>query len=93
MLLDSLEAVDAERIATLVEYFSEHVENLLIALLPEGAAALDDDDQWVAEIWDDLFNSSQPIHDHACQRMVRQRYLYFIDTKEFDSNVNAVIVN
>ena len=50
MLLDSLEAVDAERIATLVEYFSEHAEYLIVALLPEDAAALDDDYERVTEI-------------------------------------------
>lgn len=34
VLPDSLEAVDAERIATLVEYFSEHAEYLLVTLYP-----------------------------------------------------------
>jgi len=42
MLLDSLEAIDAARIATLVEYFDDFGEFLVIALLPEDAAALDD---------------------------------------------------
>ena len=42
MLLDSLEAIDAARIATLVEYFEDFGEFLVIALLPEDAAALDD---------------------------------------------------
>jgi len=40
MLLDSLEAIDAERIAALVEYFATEVPYLVVALLPEDAAAL-----------------------------------------------------
>ena len=43
MLLDSLEAIDAERIASLVEYFSSFSPYLVVALLPEDAAALSDD--------------------------------------------------
>jgi len=42
MLLDSLEAIDSQRIAALVDYFSDFVPYLLIALLPEDAATLDD---------------------------------------------------
>lgn len=38
MLLDSLEAIDAQRIADLVEYFGTHIPYLVIALLPEDAA-------------------------------------------------------
>ncbi len=41
LLLDSLEAIDSERIATLVEYVSDHAEYVLVALLPEDAQALD----------------------------------------------------
>jgi DNA repair exonuclease SbcCD ATPase subunit len=40
MLLDSLEAIDSERIATLVEYLTDYTGYLLVALLPEDAAAL-----------------------------------------------------
>ena len=40
MLLDSLEAIDSERIATLVEYLDEYTGYLLVALLPEDAAEL-----------------------------------------------------
>ncbi len=40
MLLDSLEAIDAERIATLIDYFGDYAEYLIAALLPEDAAAL-----------------------------------------------------
>ncbi|WP_254280450.1 archaea-specific SMC-related protein [Haloarcula marina] len=40
MLLDSLEAIDADRIAALVSYFAEFVPYLVVALLPEDAAAL-----------------------------------------------------
>ena len=50
MLLDSLEAVDADRIAALVDYFKEHVDYLIVALLPEDAAALDDDYQRITDI-------------------------------------------
>jgi len=50
MLLDSLEAVDASRIAALVEYFSEYCTYLVVALLPEDAAALDDSYTRITEI-------------------------------------------
>ncbi|CAI50222.1 Smc-like protein Sph2 [Natronomonas pharaonis DSM 2160] len=40
MLLDSLEAIDSERIAALVEYIAGHSDYLVVALLPEDAAAL-----------------------------------------------------
>lgn len=40
ILLDSLEAIDAERIASLVEYFEAHVPYLIVALLPEDAERL-----------------------------------------------------
>jgi DNA repair exonuclease SbcCD ATPase subunit len=50
MLLDSLEAIDSERIATLVEYVLEYAEFLVVALLPEDAASLDDDHEYITEI-------------------------------------------
>ena len=40
MLLDSLEAIDAERIGALVDYFAEYAPYLVVALLPEDAQAL-----------------------------------------------------
>ncbi|QCC49404.1 chromosome segregation protein SMC (plasmid) [Halobellus limi] len=43
MLLDSLEAIDSDRIARLVEYFADYADYLVVALLPEDAQALDDD--------------------------------------------------
>lgn len=43
MLLDSLEPIDSERISRLVEYFAEHAEYLVVALLPEDAETLDDE--------------------------------------------------
>jgi DNA repair exonuclease SbcCD ATPase subunit len=43
LLLDSLESIDAERIAALVDYFADFVPYLVVALLPEDARALDDD--------------------------------------------------
>ena len=50
ILLDSLEAIDSERIARLVNYLNEYTDYLLVALLPEDAAALSDDYQRVTEI-------------------------------------------
>jgi chromosome segregation ATPase len=50
MMLDSLEALDPNRIAALVEYFDEYAEYLVVALLPEDAAALDGDYQRVTDI-------------------------------------------
>ena len=50
MLLASLEAVDADRIATLVDYFKEHIDYLIVALLPEDAAALDKNYQRITNI-------------------------------------------
>jgi DNA repair exonuclease SbcCD ATPase subunit len=40
MLLDSLEAIDSERIATLVDYLDDYTGYLVVALLPEDASAL-----------------------------------------------------
>ena len=42
MLLDSLEALDSERIAILIDYLEQYVPYVIVALLPEDAAALDD---------------------------------------------------
>jgi DNA repair exonuclease SbcCD ATPase subunit len=42
MLLDSLEAIDSERLADLVAYMAEYPSFLVVALLPEDAQALDD---------------------------------------------------
>jgi chromosome segregation ATPase len=50
MLVDSLETIDSDRIAALVEHFSEYATYLVVALLPEDAAALDEDYQRVTEI-------------------------------------------
>ncbi|MFB6202500.1 MAG: archaea-specific SMC-related protein [Halorhabdus sp.] len=43
MLLDSLEAIDSDRIARLVEYFAEYATYLVVSLLPEDAQAVDED--------------------------------------------------
>jgi chromosome segregation ATPase len=40
ILLDSLEAIDSERIANLVDYFADYADFLTVALLPEDAQAL-----------------------------------------------------
>jgi len=50
LLLDSLEAIDSERIATLVEYVSDYAEYVVVALLPEDARALDDGHDRVTDI-------------------------------------------
>ncbi|SER38077.1 archaea-specific SMC-related protein [Natrinema salaciae] len=42
MLADSLEAIDSERIADLIEYFSEYAPYLVVALLPEDASGITD---------------------------------------------------
>ena len=42
LLLDSLEVIDASRIARLVDYFSEYSVFLIAALLPEDATAVDE---------------------------------------------------
>ncbi|SDQ24158.1 archaea-specific SMC-related protein [Natronobacterium texcoconense] len=50
MLLDSLEALDSNRIAALVEYFEEYTDFLVVALLPEDAEAIDDSHDRITEI-------------------------------------------
>ncbi len=50
MLLDSLEAIDSERIAALVDYFESHVPYLVVALLDEDAQAIDVDHDVVTDI-------------------------------------------
>ena len=50
VVIDSLEALDSDRIAALVEYFGEYAEYLIVALLPEDAAALGDEYQRVTNI-------------------------------------------
>ena len=50
MLLDSLEAIDSNRIATLVEYFAEYADFLVVALLPEDAQAVGEEYRHVTEI-------------------------------------------
>jgi DNA repair exonuclease SbcCD ATPase subunit len=50
MILDSLEAIDSERIADLVDYLQRSVPNIVVALLPDDAAALDDDYHYVRKI-------------------------------------------
>jgi predicted nucleic acid-binding Zn-ribbon protein len=50
VLLDSLEAIDAERIAGLVDHFADYAPSVVVALLPGDAAALPDDYERVEEI-------------------------------------------
>jgi hypothetical protein len=50
MLLDSLEAIDAERMATLGEYLNDYAGYLLVTLLPEDATVLPDEYQRITEI-------------------------------------------
>jgi DNA repair exonuclease SbcCD ATPase subunit len=51
IVLDSLEAIDSERIARLIGYLSEYAEYLVVALLPEDAAALDEECRFVSPPW------------------------------------------
>lgn len=41
MILDSLEAIDSDRIAALIEYFEDYAKYLIVALLPEDSSALE----------------------------------------------------
>jgi septal ring factor EnvC (AmiA/AmiB activator) len=50
MLLDSLEALDSERIATLIEYLAQYTPYIVVALLPEDADALNDAYPRITEI-------------------------------------------
>jgi hypothetical protein len=50
MLLDSLEAIDSDRIAALVDYFTDYTDYLLVAVLPEDAAALPEEYERITEI-------------------------------------------
>ncbi|RZV06140.1 hypothetical protein BDK88_4098 [Natrinema hispanicum] len=50
MLLDSLEAIDSERIAALVEYFESYVPYLVVALLDEDAQAIEEPHNEITEI-------------------------------------------
>lgn len=50
MLLDSLEAIDSDRIADLVEYFAQYADYLVVALLPEDAQSINDDYERVTDI-------------------------------------------
>jgi chromosome segregation ATPase len=50
ILLDSLEAIDSERIATLVAHLEEYASYLLVALLPEDAAAFPEEYDRITDI-------------------------------------------
>jgi peptidoglycan hydrolase CwlO-like protein len=50
MVLDSLEAIDSERLADLLAYVEEYSECIMVALLPEDAAAVDDDYGYIRDI-------------------------------------------
>lgn len=50
IILDSLEAIDANRIASVVDYFHDHAQYLVAALLPGDAAALPDTYSYVENI-------------------------------------------
>jgi len=50
VLLDSLEAIDSDRIARVVDYFRTHADYLVAALLPEDAAALSAEYAYVEQI-------------------------------------------
>ena len=50
MLLDSVEAIDAQRISDLVEYFDQYADYLVVALLEEDAQTLDTDYKRITDI-------------------------------------------
>ncbi|QKY17339.1 archaea-specific SMC-related protein [Halorubrum sp. CBA1229] len=50
IVLDSLEAIDSDRIARVVDYFRDHADFLVAALLPEDAAALSEEYTYVEQI-------------------------------------------
>ena len=50
MLIDSLEAIDSDRISRLVDYFAGYSDFLVVALLTEDAQALDDSYDRITEI-------------------------------------------
>ena len=50
VLIDSLEAIDSDRIARVVDYFRTHADYLVAALLPEDAAALPEEYAYVESI-------------------------------------------
>lgn len=50
ILLDSLEAVDSDRIARLVDYFQEYADYLVVALLSEDAEALAEEYRRITDI-------------------------------------------
>lgn len=50
MVLDSLEAIDSERIAALIDYLEDFPDFLVVALLPEDAEAMADHYQYLTEI-------------------------------------------
>jgi DNA repair exonuclease SbcCD ATPase subunit len=50
MLLDSLEAIDSDRIGKLVEYFADYPDFLIVALLPEDADAVTVEHETITDI-------------------------------------------
>jgi predicted nucleic acid-binding Zn-ribbon protein len=50
IVLDSLEAIDSDRIARLIEYIEEYAEYIVVALLPEDASAIPREHGRVSEI-------------------------------------------
>jgi chromosome segregation ATPase len=50
VILDSVEAIDSDRIRRLVDYFSTHADYLVAALLPEDAEALSSEYTYVPNI-------------------------------------------
>jgi DNA repair exonuclease SbcCD ATPase subunit len=50
ILLDSLDAIDAQRIDALLEYLADYAAYLVVTLLPEDADAVDDSYQYISDI-------------------------------------------
>ena len=49
-VVDSLEVIDSDRIADLVEYFEAYVGCLVVALLPEDVNAPSEEHHYITEV-------------------------------------------
>lgn len=50
ILIDSIEAIDADRIAGLIDYLEEYADYLVVALIEEDATSLDESYPRIFEI-------------------------------------------
>ena len=70
MLLGSLEAIDSEYIASLIEYFSEYTPYLILALLPEDASRIEGKYAQIAAAELNRSRSSCPTDFHTSAGLV-----------------------